>query len=67
GENYSGPAPDQSNDYSFGACTSAFVPWLVTPAYENGALVWGTEPDTGGGGGGAGGAGGSSNGGAGGG
>ena len=35
---------DQSNDYSYAAKT-AFVDWPKVTLYQNGVLIWGTEPD----------------------
>ncbi len=49
---------NQSNDPTYGACTSAFVPWVTMPLYIDDVLTWGEEPDVGAGG--AGGAGGGS-------
>ncbi|HEX6767556.1 MAG TPA: cellulose binding domain-containing protein, partial [Polyangiaceae bacterium] len=51
---------DQSNDYSYGACTTTFVFWDRVTVYRNGRLVGGTPPGGGGGEGGAGGEGGMS-------
>jgi hypothetical protein len=39
---------DQSNDASYGACSSAVVPWEAVPLYQDDLLVWGDEPYTGG-------------------
>ena len=49
---------DQSNDASFGACSTNVVPWEGVPLYQDGVLVWGEEPYSGGGEGGEGGEGG---------
>lgn len=49
---------DQSNDPSYGACSTQRVPWKAVPLYENGVLIWGDEPYGSGGEGGEGGAGG---------
>jgi len=46
---------NQANDYSYGACTSAFVYWDHVTLYRNDRLVAGTPPGGGGGEGGAGG------------
>jgi hypothetical protein len=46
---------NQANDYSYGACTTAFVYWERITVYRNGRLVGGTPPGGGGGEGGAGG------------
>ena len=35
---------DQSDDYSFLATQSSYADWTHATLYENGALVWGTEP-----------------------
>jgi hypothetical protein len=51
-------AANQSNDASFGSCSTEPVPWTATPVYVNDVLTWGEEPDSGGGGQGGGGAGG---------
>jgi hypothetical protein len=56
---YNSHTSDQSNDASFGACTTMSVPWTSTPLFVDDVLTWGEEPETGAGGGGnAGGAGG---------
>jgi hypothetical protein len=34
----------QTNDYSFDATKTAFADWAKVTLYENGSLVWGTEP-----------------------
>jgi hypothetical protein len=51
---------DQSNDYSYGASTTAFVNWEKVTVYWRGCLASGTPPGGGGGEGGAGGEGGMS-------
>ncbi|HEU5378218.1 MAG TPA: polysaccharide lyase family 7 protein [Ktedonobacteraceae bacterium] len=35
---------DQTNDYSFNASFTAFTNWQNVALYQNGTLVWGTEP-----------------------
>lgn len=35
---------DQTNDYSFNASFTTFTNWQNVTLYQNGALVWGTEP-----------------------
>ncbi len=35
----------QSDDYSFDATKTAFADWDRVTLYQNGAIVWGTEPD----------------------
>jgi hypothetical protein len=37
---------DQSNDASYGACSTAVVPWEAVPLYQNDVLIWGDEPYT---------------------
>lgn len=34
----------QSNDYSFNASFTAFTDWANVTLYQNGTLIWGTEP-----------------------
>jgi hypothetical protein len=36
---------DQTNDYSFNASFTTFTNWQNVTLYQNGVLVWGTEPD----------------------
>jgi len=38
------PAFDYTNDYSFNPATATLVDWSKVTLYDNGALVWGTEP-----------------------
>jgi hypothetical protein len=53
---YSSHVTDQSNDASFGGCSSEPSAWPATPLYLDGVLTWGEEayegPDGGGGAGG---------------
>ncbi len=42
---------DQSNDASYGACSSGVVPWATVPLYQDDLLIWGDEPYSGGAGG----------------
>jgi hypothetical protein len=35
---------DESNDYSFDPTKTAFADWMRVTLYDNGGLVWGTEP-----------------------
>jgi hypothetical protein len=35
---------NQTNDYSFDATKTAFATWSNVTLYQNGTLVWGTEP-----------------------
>ncbi len=35
---------NQANDYSFDATKTAFAAWTHVTLYQNGTLVWGTEP-----------------------
>ena len=35
---------DQANDYSFVAADTTYTPSTLVTAYQNGSLVWGTEP-----------------------
>jgi hypothetical protein len=35
---------DQSNDYSFDPSKTALADWTRVTLYQNGALIWGTEP-----------------------
>jgi hypothetical protein len=35
---------DQTNDYSFNAAFTSLTDWQNVTLYQNGALVWGTEP-----------------------
>ncbi len=53
---YDGTQHNQTNDYSYGACTMAFVYWDKITVYRNGRLIAGSEPGGGGGEGGQGGA-----------
>jgi hypothetical protein len=34
----------QTNDYSFDSTKTAYTPWTHVTLYQNGTLVWGTEP-----------------------
>ena len=36
---------NQANDYSFNGADSSYTAWDHVTAYENGTLVWGTEPN----------------------
>jgi hypothetical protein len=36
---------NQANDYSFNAADTAYTSWSHVTAYQNGNLVWGTEPN----------------------
>jgi hypothetical protein len=36
---------NQANDYSFNASDTSYTAWNHVTAFENGALVWGTEPN----------------------
>jgi endo-1,4-beta-xylanase len=38
----------QSNDYSYDATKTAYADWTKVTLYNNGVLVWGTEPGAGG-------------------
>jgi hypothetical protein len=38
------PTFDQTNDYSFDPTKTTFAPWTKVTLYQNGTLVWGTEP-----------------------
>jgi cellulose 1,4-beta-cellobiosidase len=35
---------NQANDYSFDPTKTTFTPWTNVTLYQNGTLVWGTEP-----------------------
>ncbi len=35
---------NQANDYSWSATQTSYAPWSYVTLYQNGALVWGTEP-----------------------
>lgn len=35
---------DQSNDYSYNTSQASYAPWTKVTGYDNGTLVWGTEP-----------------------
>ncbi len=39
---------DQSNDASWGACSTKVVPWEAVPLYQDDVLIWGDEPYRGG-------------------
>jgi hypothetical protein len=36
---------NQANDYSFNAADTAYTAWDQVTAFENGALIWGVEPN----------------------
>jgi len=36
---------DETNDYSWNGAIRAFTDWRKVTVYQNGVLVWGTEPD----------------------
>ncbi len=38
------PTFDQTNDYSFDPTKTTFAPSTTVTLYQNGTLVWGTEP-----------------------
>jgi hypothetical protein len=38
------PTLTQTNDYSFNASLTSFADWMQITLYQNGTLVWGTEP-----------------------
>jgi hypothetical protein len=38
------PVMTQTNDYSFDPTKTSFLPWTNVTLYQNGNLVWGTEP-----------------------
>jgi hypothetical protein len=38
------PIFDQTNDYSFDPTKTSFADWTHVTLYQNGTLVWGTEP-----------------------
>jgi len=35
---------NQSDDYSFNSSASSYVDWSKVTAYQNGKLIWGSEP-----------------------
>lgn len=36
---------DETNDYSWNGAITTFTDWRKVTVYQNGVLVWGTEPD----------------------